>query len=267
MNQKKSSAVLKSLAKEQLLGNYSTLSSGLLIILSIFFVLFMITFSIMGTTLTTATLLSSGGMSAPFTFTMIVYFLILFIITILFYTMEIGLLVMALKLSRGEKTDFKDIFFCFKNHPDKVIIIYLITFFVSFLASAPAFIVDLIYVSKLGTTYYTSPYFLLYCVLYIFSQVITVMFGLTYGLSYFYYADDPLLSPIECMRLSRISMKGNKGRLFYIALSFIGWYLLIFLTCGIASFWIIPYALTVIANFYRDIRNEFDASATIDIKL
>jgi len=265
MNQKKSSAELKSLAKEQLLGNYSSISSGLLIILSIFFVIFMIIFGVMSTTLMTATLITSGGMPASSTFTMIIYFLVLFIVMILFYTMEIGLVVMALKISRGEKTDLKDIFFCFIHHPDKVIIIYLITFFMSLFASAPAIIVDLIYASKLGTGYYASPYFLLYCVLYIFSQVITVMISLTFGLSYFFYADDPLLSSIECMRLSRTSMNGNKGRLFYISLSFIGWYLLIFLSCGIASFWVLPYALTVIANFYRDILGEFDAPAMIDI--
>lgn len=48
-------------------------------------------------------------------------------------------------------------------------------------------------------------------------------------------------------------MKGHKWELFVLSLSFIGWYLLVALTCGILSLWIVPYVNVVMANYYDEL--------------
>lgn len=48
-------------------------------------------------------------------------------------------------------------------------------------------------------------------------------------------------------------MSGNKGRLFYIYLSYIPFLFLGTLSCGIALLWVIPYMNATLAEFYMDI--------------
>lgn len=47
-----------------------------------------------------------------------------------------------------------------------------------------------------------------------------------YSLAFYILADNPELSAMECLRRSKIMMRGNKGYLFGLNLSFIGWALL-----------------------------------------
>ena len=58
--------------------------------------------------------------------------------------------------------------------------------------------------------------------------------------------------------MSHRIMKGHKGRLFYICISFIPLYLLSMLSCGLAVLWIEPYSNTVMANFYMDLMRQRD---------
>ena len=43
-------------------------------------------------------------------------------------------------------------------------------------------------------------------------------------------------------------MQGNKGRLFYLQLSFIGMYLLALFSLGLAMFWVYPYTRMTFAD-------------------
>lgn len=52
---------------------------------------------------------------------------------------------------------------------------------------------------------------------------------------------------------SKELMQGHKMELFMLNLSFIGWYLLIVITFGLAALWAAPYIQTTKANFYRQI--------------
>ncbi len=49
-------------------------------------------------------------------------------------------------------------------------------------------------------------------------------------------------------------MRGFTRKLFVLDLSFIGWILLSFLTCGIALLWILPYRYMTVLTFYYDIK-------------
>ena len=61
---------------------------------------------------------------------------------------------------------------------------------------------------------------------------------------------------IQALKESVRIMRGKKGKLFYLQLSFIGIYLLGAIACGIGLLWVIPYMQVTMANFYRKITGE-----------
>lgn len=77
-----------------------------------------------------------------------------------------------------------------------------------------------------------------------------------YSMAEYIYIDDPTLSASECLAKSQALMDGNKGKLFLLDLSFIGWILLSMLTFGILSLWVAPYQQATRAAFYEDIKAE-----------
>ena len=69
--------------------------------------------------------------------------------------------------------------------------------------------------------------------------------------------DNPELSIMDTLRLSRRMMEGHKMQLFKLQLSFIGWILLNVLTLGIGMLWLMPYMMTTLAAFYQDVKSEY----------
>lgn len=74
----------------------------------------------------------------------------------------------------------------------------------------------------------------------------------SYAMTPFILNDNPELSANEAIDRSRAMMKGHKFDLFYLYLSFLGWFLLALLTCGIGFLWLVPYVEGAVASFYQD---------------
>ena len=81
--------------------------------------------------------------------------------------------------------------------------------------------------------------------------------GIVKAYSYFavpyILAEDDSITPREALDKSMELMQGNRLRLFYLQLSFIGWVLLSILTLGILGLWLTPYQMVTFADFYREI--------------
>jgi uncharacterized membrane protein len=69
--------------------------------------------------------------------------------------------------------------------------------------------------------------------------------------------DNPELSIMDTLRLSRKMMEGHKMQLFKLQLSFFGWILINMLTLGVGSLWLLPYMMTACAAFYQDVKAEY----------
>ena len=80
--------------------------------------------------------------------------------------------------------------------------------------------------------------------------------GFAYAMTPFILMEHPEISAWEASRVSQKMMRGHKGRLFVLCLSFFGWYLLCFFTFGIAALWVIPYQETAFAAFYNDLKAQ-----------
>lgn len=76
--------------------------------------------------------------------------------------------------------------------------------------------------------------------------------SLAYSLAPYVLSDNPKMTAREALRASIDLTNGNKGKLFYLFLSFIGWIILGSLTLGIAYLWIIPYMNATFAAFYNE---------------
>ena len=74
-----------------------------------------------------------------------------------------------------------------------------------------------------------------------------------YSQAIYILLDDPTKSPLRCIRESKELMKGHKGELFQLDLSFLGWYVLSrFPIFGFAvRVWSTPYIATVKTLFYE----------------
>ena len=70
-------------------------------------------------------------------------------------------------------------------------------------------------------------------------------------------ADEPDLSPTDTITRSRQMMDGHKWHAFCYDISFIGWFLLTIITCGIVGlFWYGPYKNSSDAALYLALRGE-----------
>ena len=65
--------------------------------------------------------------------------------------------------------------------------------------------------------------------------------------------DSKKMSAMDCLRKSEQIMKGHKMQLFFLDISFIGWYIVGYLTLGIGLLFVRPYHELAKANFYNKI--------------
>ena len=87
---------------------------------------------------------------------------------------------------------------------------------------------------------------------------------LAYSATYFILAESENVRPREALKLSMRITQGHKGEIFLLHLSFIGWYLLGLLTCGILIIvYVGPYHYVSMAGLYIEMRDEAIASGRI----
>jgi len=72
-----------------------------------------------------------------------------------------------------------------------------------------------------------------------------------YAMTPFIMADNPDMTANEAITASKKMMKGYKGELFLLDLSFIGWSLLCVLTLNLGNIALNPYRSAALAAFYR----------------
>ena len=77
-----------------------------------------------------------------------------------------------------------------------------------------------------------------------------IIVGLMFSQSYYILSEDPSKSITQCIKQSVDMMNGHKWDLFYLELTFIGWWLLTAITVGIAGLWVAPYVKVTETNFY-----------------
>lgn len=78
-----------------------------------------------------------------------------------------------------------------------------------------------------------------------------IIAALSYSQTYFILAENKELGGLAAISKSKELMKGHKGELFVLQLSFFWWYLLVILTLGIALFYVGPYIASTLSAYYK----------------
>lgn len=83
-----------------------------------------------------------------------------------------------------------------------------------------------------------------------------IIVSLMFSQAFYILSEDPSKSITQCISESVNLMTGHKWELFYLELTFIGWWLLAVITLGIATLWVSPYQKLTEANFYLYLKNN-----------
>lgn len=203
-----------------------------------------------------------------------------------------GFMMTMMKLKRGESVGyfdfFKDGFTNFKRAwcltgrlllkmiaPLILIIVAIIIMVVSIIASlATAFAVGIsTSTSTLGGAIVgVSALTIIAYIVVLAAYIWLFVKSLSYGLGIYLAIDNPTMKPLDCFNKSKELMDGNKGRLFCLYLSFIGWIALAVVVSLIPFIgWIAAIAGTIVLTpyigfasivFYEN-RAGIDSSATV----
>ncbi|MBE6690146.1 MAG: DUF975 family protein [Ruminococcaceae bacterium] len=142
----------------------------------------------------------------------------------------VGLALAYLKVIRGDKPEFNDLFSGFDRFGGNL-------------------------TTYLLHTLYTFLWSLLFIPIFIKP--------FSYALTFYIRVDNPDIGADDAITLSRQMMDGYKWKLFCLRLSFIGWAFLSILTLGIGFFFLTPYMEAANAAFYEERKREWNSGQTI----
>ncbi len=91
--------------------------------------------------------------------------------------------------------------------------------------------------------------------------ILLIVPGIIKAIGYSFYPfimrDEPDLSVWQTLKKSDEMLKGYKGKLVLMYLSFIGWFIVGAFTFGILYVWLTPYVMTSKTMFYDEVRRSF----------
>ncbi len=164
------------------------------------------------------------------------------------FVMNFGFTSYSLRLARGEQPGYRNLL-------DGVsligrvlvtgVLISVFTWLWSMLGMLPYLVVMV-----LAAVLESTALIVLAVLLLVAGAVFGVAVSYRYRLAYYFLLDNPGMGGLEAITHSKQAMKGWKGTLFIMDLSFLGWSLLVPLTLGILALWLNPYMGAAEANFY-----------------
>ncbi|MCR5357005.1 MAG: DUF975 family protein [Lachnospiraceae bacterium] len=228
----RSISVLKGITREQLLGNYSKLSSYVVLYMLVRFTLM--------------TLIQQIKM-----YSLVIELLSGLLFSVLMGIFTVGFIRVCILVIHDKQVTVKDFFYVINHDPDKVVIIAAIDWFFSELPYIPLIMSD-----RLGDSAGVTPgklaliSYLLFAVFFIIYFIAYIMLSQCYYL----YLDMPESGALEIVNTSIAVMQKNKLRYLYLTFNILGMLVLGVLTMGIGMIWIMPYTHVLMINFYEDLR-------------
>ncbi|MBP0724308.1 DUF975 family protein [Bacillus sp. RG28] len=160
-----------------------------------------------------------------------------------------GITVYFIRLTRGENPGVKELFYYFASGRKSIKVIItqvLVTIFTilwSILSIIPWIVKGYSFITIILTLVLIIP---------------GIIKGIAYMLTPYIIYDNPEISPLQAITLSRRMMDGYKWKAFLIVLSFIGWFLLVCFTFLLAALFVAPYYTTTHAEFYNEVKNTYE---------
>lgn len=183
----------------------------------------------------------------------IIYMIAAIIIAAASMVLQCGILRMYLGFARNQEVSVGMIFSEFTKRPDRYILGYFLIFILDFICMLPGTICITV-----GVGANTMLAVLIGVALYIVGMAALIVVSLSLAQVFMLLVEHSDMGAMEALRTSVELMQGNKGRYFYLYLSFLGWSLLGLCSCGIGMLWVTPYMMQTNVNFYRDLTGELN---------
>ena len=183
----------------------------------------------------------------------IIYYTATILITIASVVLTVGQYCLHLRIARTGKLHLSELFYPLMHDANRLIIAEVVLTILRLIGLAPA-------IGAIAIIYFYEEInmYLLALGLSILGCVLTAFIEITFGMTYFTLIDGEELSVWQAIKAALNLIKGHKGRFLYLYLSFIGMFLLVVLTFGLALLWVQPYMMQTITLFYLDIKGELD---------
>ena len=181
----------------------------------------------------------------------VTYSIAVILISLASVVLQAGITGMQMKVAKKQQISIGMMFSQFQNRPDRYILGSLLLGILGIGCLLPGYFVIL--TGALGSQVLVV---LLGILLVIAGLVLCMILTFRYSLIVYLFLENPQMRVMEAYRKSAEMMRGNKGRLFYIYLSFIGWSILAMFSCGIGMLWVIPYMAQTNVQFYLDVKEE-----------
>lgn len=230
---KTTTAELKRQAREVLTGRYGIAVGGYAVVFAISMAISMIIMFTAGEDITGYILTSVGNILAA----------------LLLSIMVVGLEFVYMNISRGREVAINQILYGFSNRPGVIIGIVAIMIVIGIPCYLPGTIA-----MAVGNITGSFGILAVGILLYIAGIIGYVVIIFSYAMAFYIYLDSPEKGVFQVLRESREMMRGNKGRYFYLQISFMGLVLLAVLSCGIGMLWLGPYMSVTNIRFYDGIR-------------
>lgn len=169
---------------------------------------------------------------------------------------NVGLCLLCLNTACGRNLKVSDVFYGFQSQFGKSLKLACAVVLVNELSHLPASIISYLVDHDAARNVIVSAGFL-----YVICLVIYVPCSLAISQVFLLLLDFPGYSAEELIKLSAHVMKGHKGRLFYIQLSFFPLILLSLLTCFIGNLWLTPYMNVTYTFFFLNLMQAREQQA------
>jgi uncharacterized membrane protein len=186
----------------------------------------------------------------------IIYCCAVLLISLIGVVLNAGQQLLHLNLARGKEYTLSQVFSCFKNHPDRFLIMGFLMMLLSLIATLPLF-------AGIAVWFYVPGAVYGFCavILGILGVILLVFLRIKFSLLYFVAVDHPEMGVPEVILSSARLLKGRTGRMFFIYLAYFGLNVLSILSLCIGYLWVCPYQNQLLAVFYLDAIGELPSYA------
>lgn len=252
MKQYKKPYELKNLAKDKLQGRYG--AAILILFLNSVITNGVTMFISMLANMTTATAYAMSGSRSTVTVLTVVFEGINLAALIVLGIMQAGIALFFLNIACDQPYATGNLFYGYKKDSGKILILSAVTGLCSALCLFPSQYCLSAYLTSRDTQ-------MLYAALIVMVVGFCIYTPISLCLSQIFYLilDYPDRSAREILALSFRVMKGNKGRLFYLQLSFLPMMFLCVCSFGIGFLWLNPYMQMTYTYFFLDIMNPAES--------
>lgn len=170
-----------------------------------------------------------------------------FILNVLFGLVGVGIMKASLDFIRGQKFSVQTLFYAFSNRSNRFLIIQLIFIAIKTALSAPEIILNRY--AETNAMSFLEYYGILIAIM-LGSLFITMLITLRLFWANYFLLDDYEMNAGEALKKSLALTKGRTFEVFYMKLSFIGMFILSYLSMMIGFIYVRPYSEVTYAKYY-----------------